>query len=172
MLEIDEVTVSRAGFRLQVQGLQARADERVTVIGQSGGGKSTLMRAIAGLDPAARVRGLRWQGAALDHAPPHRRPFGWMAQELGLWPHLSADQHVAFVRSRGRRAAPVDADRELLQLVGLAHRSQARPAQLSGGERQRLAFARVLKVIPKQPMRGGLEAAFAEVERYCREGGR
>ena len=144
MLEIDEVVVQRAGFVLQVRGLSAQALARVTVIGPSGGGKSTLMRAIAGLEPSARLRGLRWQGRALDDVPPHQRPFGWMAQDLGLWPHLRADEHVAFARSRGRRAMPGDEDRDVLQQVGLSHRAHALPAQLSGGERQRLAFARVL----------------------------
>jgi ABC-type Fe3+/spermidine/putrescine transport system ATPase subunit len=144
MLEIDEVSVTRPGFRLHVRGLRASPVERVTVIGPSGGGKSTWMRAVAGLEPSARVRGLRWKGQTLDGAAPHRRPFGWMAQDLGLWPHMRADEHVAFVRSRGRKAAPDDVDRDVLQQVGLAHRAHARPSQLSGGERQRLAFARVL----------------------------
>ncbi|MEO6664934.1 MAG: ATP-binding cassette domain-containing protein [Rubrivivax sp.] len=144
MLEIDDVAVRRAGFALQVSGLRVAPLARVTVIGPSGGGKSTLMRAVAGLEPSARVRGLRWQGRTLDDAPPHRRPFGWMAQDLGLWPHLRADQHVAFARSRGRNASVGDADRQVLEQVGLDHRSHARPSQLSGGERQRLAFARVL----------------------------
>ena len=144
MLELDEVEVARPGFRLHVQGLRAERGSRITVIGPSGGGKSTLMRAIGGLEPSARVRGLRWQGQPLEAAPPHRRPFGWMAQDLGLWPHLSADQHLAFARSRGRHLRPAAADGELLHQVGLAHRAHARPGQLSGGERQRLAFARVL----------------------------
>ncbi len=144
MLEVDEVSVTRPGFRLHVQGLRALPVERVTVIGPSGGGKSTWMRAVAGLEPSARVRGLRWQGQTLDRAAPHRRPFGWMAQDLGLWPHMKAEQHVAFARSRGRETTPTEADRDVLQRVGLSHRSHARPGQLSGGERQRLAFARVL----------------------------
>lgn len=144
MLEVDEVAVQRTGFALNVHGLRVAAAARVTVIGPSGGGKSTLMRAIAGLEPGARVRGLRWQGMTLDDAPPHRRPFGWMAQDLGLWPHMRADQHVAFARSRGRRAVPADEDLQVLLQVGLSHRAHAMPAQLSGGERQRLAFARVL----------------------------
>ncbi len=144
MLEIDEVSVTRAGFCLQVQGLRALPAGRVTVIGPSGGGKSTWMRAVAGLEPTAQVRGLRWNGQTLDGAAPHRRPFGWMAQDLGLWPHMRADQHVAFARSRGGKVAPSEGDMDVLKQVGLAHRAHARPGQLSGGERQRLAFARVL----------------------------
>lgn len=144
MLEADEILVQRRGFQVRVSALRAARGARITVVGPSGGGKSTLLRALAGLEPLAQVQGLRWQGRSLDHAPPHLRPFGWMAQDLGLWPHLRADQHLAFARSRGRRARPTDADAQLLQQVGLGHRAHARPAQLSGGERQRLAFARVL----------------------------
>ena len=100
------------------------------------------------LEPLAQVRGLRWQAQDISAAPPHRRPFGWLPQELGLWPHLGALAHLAFARTRGRSVQPGDADEALLSEVGLAHRANALPGQLSGGERQRLAFARVMALQP------------------------
>lgn len=148
MLELDELSVQRRGFGVRVGGLNLASGGRVTVIGPSGSGKSTLLRSLIGLEAAARVRGLRWQGAELAHEPPHRRPFGWMPQDLGLWPHLRAVEHVAFVRSRGRRAAPSPQDHAVLEQLGLAHRADALPAFLSGGERQRLAFARIFASEP------------------------
>lgn len=148
MLELDSVQVQRRGFALDVGGLSAEAGARVTIVGPSGGGKSTLLRALVGLEPDALVRGLRWQSRDLTASPPHRRPFGWLPQELGLWPQLSARAHVAFARTRGRSVAPVPADDALLTQVGLAQRAEAFPRQLSGGERQRLAFARVMALQP------------------------
>lgn len=149
MLQLEHVAVHRrGGFSLQVQGLALAPGARVTVIGPSGGGKSTLLRALVGLEAHAEVRGLRWNGEDLSAAAPHRRPFGWLPQELGLWPQLSALAHVAFARTRGRSITANDADTHVLAQLGLAQRAQALPAQLSGGERQRLAFARVIALQP------------------------
>jgi ABC-type Fe3+/spermidine/putrescine transport system ATPase subunit len=148
VLEIDELTVQRPGLRVHVAGLVVSAGQQITVIGPSGGGKSTLLRSLIGLEPVAQLRGLRWQGLDISQAPPHERPFGWLPQELGLWPHLSAAEHVAFSRTRGRHTMPVDGDQEVLAVVGLTHRMHALPADLSGGERQRLAFARVIALRP------------------------
>jgi ABC-type Fe3+/spermidine/putrescine transport system ATPase subunit len=148
VLEIDHIRVQRLDFGVQVSGLRLPAGRRVTIIGPSGCGKSTLLRALVGLEPLAQVRGLRWRAQDISTAPPYRRPFGWLPQELGLWPHLSASGHVAFARTRGRSAATSAADAQLLEQVGLGHRTKALPAQLSGGERQRLAFARVLALQP------------------------
>lgn len=148
MLEIDEIRVQRPGFGVRVGGVSLPHGRRLTLIGPSGCGKSTLLRALVGLEPLAQVRGLRWQGQDISAAPPHRRPFGWMPQDLGLWPHLSAMGHLAFARSRGRSVQTKPVDEALLSEVGLVHRSRALPAQLSGGERQRLAFARVMALQP------------------------
>lgn len=161
MLELEHIAVRRPGFHVQVQGLALPAGARVTLIGPSGCGKSTLLRALVGLEPEARVSGLRWRAQDLSSAPPHRRPFGWLPQELGLWPQLSALAHVAFARTRGGSAVPVDADAEVLAQVGLAHLAQALPAKLSGGERQRLAFARV---IAQRPAWAVLDEPFSHLD--------
>ncbi len=161
MLELDHIAVHRPGFRVEVAGLALPPGERVTLIGPSGCGKSTLLRALVGLEPLARVRGLRWQSSDLSAAPPHRRPFGWLPQELGLWPHLSALGHVAFARTRGGSVQADASDAEVLAQVGLTHRAQALPAQLSGGERQRLAFARV---IAQRPAWAVLDEPFSNLD--------
>lgn len=148
MLEIEHLRVQRGSFAVQLGTLALAPGSRVTLIGPSGGGKSTVLRTLVGLEPQAELRGLRWQAQDLSAAPPHQRPFGWLPQELGLWPHMSALAHVAFARTRGRSAVPRDEDAQLLELVGLTRRAKALPAQLSGGERQRLAFARVLALQP------------------------
>lgn len=161
MLEIDEIRVQRPGFGVRIGGQSLPADRRLTIIGPSGCGKSTLLRAMVGLEPLAQVRGLRWRAQDISSVPPHRRPFGWLPQDLGLWPHLSSLAHVAFARTRGRSAVYTEGDAQVLAQVGLAHRAQALPAQLSGGERQRLAFARV---IAQQPAWAVLDEPFSHLD--------
>lgn len=149
MLALEDVAFSRASaFRLSIDKLEIAPGERVTVLGPSGSGKTTLVRLIAGLESPERGR-ISIEGRQLNGSPPHTRPISLLAQDLGLWPHLSALEHVAFSRARGRTLKPQEADRELLASVQLDERSAARPHQLSGGERQRLAMARALARRPK-----------------------
>jgi ABC-type Fe3+/spermidine/putrescine transport system ATPase subunit len=161
VLEIDELRVRRPGFVLELARQRLASGSRLTIIGPSGGGKSTLLRALLGLDAAAQVQGLRWQGADLVEQPVHLRPFGWLPQDLGLWPHLKAIEHVAFARTRGRQVRAAVEDEALLAQLGIGHRAQALPAQMSGGERQRLAFARV---IAQQPAWAVLDEPFSNLD--------
>ncbi|MBL8350370.1 MAG: ATP-binding cassette domain-containing protein [Burkholderiaceae bacterium] len=161
MLEIDELCVRRPGFALHLADRRLAAGTRLTIIGPSGGGKSTLLRGLLGLEPSVRLRGLRWLGADLAALPVHRRPFGWLPQELGLWPQLKAIEHVAFARTRGRQLRAAAEDETLLHELGIGHRARALPAQMSGGERQRLAFARV---IAQRPAWAVLDEPFSNLD--------
>lgn len=149
MLALEGVLFGRSAvFRLSIERLRISPGERVTVLGPSGSGKTTLIRLIAGLDQPDQGD-IRLEGRNVNKRPPHERPVSLLAQDLGLWPHLSALEHVAFARSRGHSLKAVEDDRELLACVHLADRVSARPHQLSGGERQRLAMARALARRPK-----------------------
>ncbi len=109
------------------------------LLGRSGVGKSSLLRLIAGLTADATATSLR----ASDGAPLAPR-IAYMAQQDLLLPWLSARANVLLgSRLRGDRGDLKRAD-TLLEAVGLAQRSHARPADLSGGERQRTALARTL----------------------------
>ncbi len=138
-------------FRLDVD--LALPDAGVTVLfGHSGSGKTTLLRCLAGLERprTARIafRGTPWQ-AGPHFVPPHRRPVGYVFQEASLFPHLSARGNLEFAR---RRADPRDAGVEFAQaveLLGIGHLLERRPAELSGGERQRVAIARALLIRPQ-----------------------
>jgi ABC-type polar amino acid transport system ATPase subunit len=131
------------------------------IIGPSGGGKSTLLRCINGLEPFDRgeirvgdtvlspsLAPAQQQAALRDI----RRRVGFVFQQFHLFPHLDALANVieapVHVLGRDRDQAIAEAD-ELLARVGLTHRRLARPARLSGGEQQRVAIARALAMRPE-----------------------
>lgn len=136
-LELD-VTVPRRAYDLSV-ALRCAPGEVVALAGPSGAGKTTVLRAVAGLERPARGRialgGRTWFGDGVD-LPPERRSVGLVPQDHALFPHLDVRGNVAF----GGRAR-VD---ELLERFGLAALAGARPHAISGGERQRVALARAL----------------------------
>jgi ABC-type sulfate/molybdate transport systems ATPase subunit len=115
--------------------------ETVALVGPSGAGKTSVLRAIAGLARPERGRiscgGQSWfdseQGVSL---PPEERSVGLVFQEYALFPHLDVRHNVAFGGDGN-----VD---ELLQRFRIGHLAGARPTKLSGGERQRVALARAL----------------------------
>ena len=121
--------------------------------GPSGVGKTTLLRLIAGLDKPDEGLieiGGRAMVARGVFVAAQRRHVGMVFQDLALWPHMRAGQHLRFVL-RGRRIGWGERERrirEMLALVGLAGRARAFPSQLSGGEQQRLALARALCIRP------------------------
>lgn len=129
--------------------LEVEANQHVAIIGPSGSGKSTLLRCVAGLHRADTGRivcgGQVWSDSNTWLAP-ERRQIGMIGQNPGLWPHMTAVQHLHFVlRCRGVPRRQRDANaRDMLELVSIQHRATHRPAELSGGEGQRLALARAL----------------------------
>jgi molybdenum ABC transporter ATP-binding protein len=129
-------------------GLTLDVDGVVALVGPSGAGKTTVLRAIAGLARPRRGRveidGATWLDttAGVD-VPPERRRVGYVFQDYALFPHLSVLDNVAFGASDTRRA------HELLGLLGVDRLAAARPRELSGGERQRVALARSLARDPE-----------------------
>jgi iron(III) transport system ATP-binding protein len=119
------------------------------VLGPSGCGKTTLLRVVAGFEPAdagqVLVGGREVCGPGRQ-LPPERRRIGVVPQEGALFPHLSAAANVAFglPRGRGRDARAA----EMLELVGLAGFGARMPHELSGGQQQRVALARALAPEP------------------------
>jgi ABC-type sulfate/molybdate transport systems ATPase subunit len=117
------------------------AEGPFALVGPSGVGKTTILRAIAGLLRPRRGRVSVGEDVWLDterrvDLPPERRSVGLVFQEYALFPHLSVVDNVAY---GGRARAP-----ELLASFGLVPVANVRPSELSGGERQRVALARAL----------------------------
>jgi molybdate transport system ATP-binding protein len=143
-----DVAVRRGEFEVQA-AFEAEAGETVALLGPNGSGKSTLVLALAGLLPRAEGT-IVLDGEVLDdeagRIPPERRPIGVVFQDLLLFPHLSAEENVAFgLRARGTDAAEARKQAHgALERLGLGDRADARPRDLSGGEAQRVALARAL----------------------------
>ncbi|HEY3992138.1 MAG TPA: ABC transporter ATP-binding protein [Ktedonobacteraceae bacterium] len=128
--------------------------EFISIVGPSGSGKSTLLGIIAGLDNPSTGQVLidgvditRMSEGKL--AEVRNRKIGMVFQAFNLIPTLSAQENVEVPLYVGKhKGLPSTRAKELLTLVGLAHRLAHRPTQLSGGEQQRVAIARALATDP------------------------
>ena len=134
---LDDVDLSVATGRL------------TALLGPSGGGKSTLLRIIGGLEQPDAGE-VRIDGREITGVPAQRRNVGFVFQHYAAFKHLSVYRNVAFGLEIRKR--PKDEIRrrvhELLELVHLEQFADRLPAQLSGGQRQRMALARALAVEP------------------------
>jgi len=151
MLEVRDVSVAFGDtVALKNFGLKMKEGEVMGVLGPSGCGKTTLLRVVAGLQPADSGDVL-WGAESVLEVPPHRRGFGLMFQDFSLFPHRSVGGNVAF----GLRMAGLPAERvaarvsEVLDWVGLEGYEERAVGPLSGGEQQRVALARSLAPAPR-----------------------
>jgi molybdate transport system ATP-binding protein len=129
--------------------------ETLVLVGESGAGKTTVLRLLAGLasPDAGRIRlgdeTYFDAGAGVDR-PAWERDLAYLSQDYSLFPHLSALDNVAFgLRAQGMRARAARSRAQgALHRVGLADAAARRPGQLSGGQQQRVALARALVLEP------------------------
>ncbi|WP_145104912.1 ATP-binding cassette domain-containing protein [Cereibacter sediminicola] len=144
MLHLDRMRVRLGSFTLSADW-QAAAGERLAVIGPSGGGKSTLLMAIAGFVALAEGRVL-WQGRDLGPMAPGDRPVSILFQDQNLFPHLTLRENLGLGLSPRLRLGRQDRERieAALERVGLSGFGDARPGRLSGGQQGRAALARAL----------------------------
>ena len=159
MIDVEALAAIRAGRRiLDGVSLSVGPGSVTTLVGPSGGGKSTLLRCLNGLETfsegSVTIAGHRL-GPGI-HPPQHlervRRDVGMVFQQFNLFPHLSVIDNVT-VAPRVVAGRPAEEARrrglELLARVGLERFSEARPATLSGGQQQRVAIARALAMEPR-----------------------
>ncbi len=145
--------VPRKGFTLDVD-LQLPGRGVTALFGPSGSGKTTCLRVLAGLETAAMVRvvvgGDVWDDSETGRrVPTHRRPLGYVFQEASLFEHLNVRDNLRYGWRRTPEAQRRHGWDHGLQLLGIAHLLDRRPAELSGGERQRVAIARALATSPR-----------------------
>ncbi|MFB4165986.1 ABC transporter ATP-binding protein [Alteribacillus sp. JSM 102045] len=124
--------------------------EILCVVGPSGGGKTTLLRAIAGLLPLAGGRMLL-EGEDITSKKAEKRPIVMMFQQSLLFPHMTVLENVAYglklqkIGKKERERESVD----IIKKVEMGPYFNAYPHELSGGQKQRVAFARALVTKPK-----------------------
>lgn len=127
----------------------------LVLIGPSGGGKTTLLRIIAGLEhPDGGTVVINDQPLRFDEESllEHRRSVGTVFQAFNLFPHLSALQNITLPLEKVHGHTPseaTEAARQLLARFRLETHASKRPAELSGGQRQRVAIARAVAIKPK-----------------------
>ncbi|HPY53803.1 MAG TPA: ABC transporter ATP-binding protein [Treponemataceae bacterium] len=125
--------------------------EMLCIAGQSGSGKSTILRIISGILPFEKGARLVLDGKDISTLPPGKRDIGMVFQNPTLFPHMQVEDNIAFGLI-SRKFAKKDARfraAALLERFGLSGFAKRYPDSLSGGEAQRVALARTLIVEPK-----------------------
>ncbi len=149
----------------------------VTVLfGRSGSGKTTVVNAMAGLlrPEAGRVAVDDWVLFDIETGqwlPPHKRRLGYIFQEGRLFPHLTVRQNLVYGRWFAPRAAKRETPDKVIEMLGIGHLLDRRPAGLSGGEKQRVAIGRALLAGPRliladEPLAALDDARKAEILPY------
>jgi sulfate transport system ATP-binding protein len=150
-IEVQGVTKRFGEFTaLDDVSIQVPDGALTALLGPSGGGKSTLLRVIAGLEEPDAGE-VRIAGRSMAGVPPQERGVGLVFQHYAPFRHMTVRDNVAFGLRVRRRPKPEVRARvdELLELVHLAGFAKRYPSQLSGGQRQRMALARALAVQPE-----------------------
>ncbi len=145
--------LARRSFRLDVE-LAVPATGITGVYGHSGSGKTSLLRCIAGLEPAARgslkVGSALWDDVSSSvTVPPQKRGVGYVFQEPRLFPHLRVRGNLDYAVKRRHASAKVIEEAAVIELLGIGHLLERSTADLSGGEAQRVSIARALLRAPE-----------------------
>ena len=153
MIRVEGLNFSVGTFALRDVTFEVEEGEYFVVLGPTGSGKTLLLECLCGLN---RIDSGRIEIGGLDVTglEPRRRGIGYVPQDYALFPHRTVEQNASFglsPRASGRRSAADIRERvgAVLDLVGIRHLADRRPARLSGGEKQRAALARALAVEPR-----------------------
>jgi iron(III) transport system ATP-binding protein len=170
MLVLDKLAVAYGPHVVVKDVSFALAEGQIgCLVGPSGCGKTTLLRAIAGFEPAANGSiSLQQQVVSNQHIQlaTEQRRVGMVFQDFALFPHLSVAANISFGLQGQSHQQKQSKVKQLLQLVGLPDFAERYPHQLSGGQQQRVALARALAPEPKVLL---LDEPFSSLDAELRE---
>lgn len=171
MLEIKNLSVNyQNNIVLEDFNLNLEKGEIFALLGDSGSGKSSTLRFIAGLDEAAtgevELDGIQLSKGGMHLTTPENREVGMVFQDYALFPHMSVFQNISFGIQHFSKAEKKQRVSELLTLIGLEGIDKKYPHQLSGGEQQRVALARALAPSPKLLL---LDEPFSSLDKNHRD---
>lgn len=149
-LSVENISVGYGSTQvLRDLDLSIRKGEFVALLGSSGCGKTTLLRAIAGFVKPAQGA-IKVAGKEVTALAPDRRDMALVFQSYALWPHMTVAQNIGYgLKLRGIARAEISRRVTALEeLLGLSGLGQRKPAALSGGQRQRVALGRALAIDP------------------------
>lgn len=148
--------------------LRVKPGEFLSLLGPSGGGKTTTLRLLAGFERPTRGRIQIGNNIVADDShfiPPEKRRVGMVFQDYALFPHVDVAGNIAF-GLHGSRKDQVSRVEGLLALVGLTDFADRMPYELSGGQQQRVALARALAPNPDILL---LDEPFSNLDTHLRE---
>ena len=153
------------GFNLSLE-----KGEIFALLGDSGSGKSSVLRFIAGLDEAKKgqviLDGNQLSIAGQHDVSPESRGVGMVFQDYSLFPHMSVEKNIAFGIQNLPKLEQQQCITELLKMIDLVGIEKKYPHQLSGGEQQRVALARALAPSPKLLL---LDEPFSSLDKNHRD---
>ena len=149
MLELDGIAKSFGGRRV-LDGISLRLETGsiMSVLGPSGGGKTTLLNVILGITDPTDGR-LLYDGEDLTRVPMAKRGFNIVFQDYALFPNLSAHENIVYGLRNNPGVSTREEIGELVSLLGLEEHLGKRIDELSGGQKQRVALARTLVMKPR-----------------------
>ena len=153
-LQLDDVRASYSQHTddvLRGVSLDVEHGQFVSILGRSGVGKTTALRAIAGFE---RIKSgyIRINGQLMSsnflHVAPDKRKVGFVFQDYALFPNMTVKQNIAFGLTRGSSQEKSRVVSEMMEMLGVMECSERYPRELSGGQQQRIAIARALVCRP------------------------